>query len=291
MTRQRGLIGAAVLTGAFALFTLLATLVQGANRRSWASVTTGYDVEAYPASAHAVAMTAVFAVAMVAALILLNRGLRTAAVLTAAGAGFGPMMLVAAPFSQQMVLDTSSASGPSLGTSTAWYALVASVLTVLIVGSAALVLGRWPSPSTSRRWVGAHLAALIGLGLLVVVVPSALTDDGGSTLLPMLVIGYLLLVAGVVMAAAVAHRRLMPLAVLQGTVVIAVWALYAAYHREGGAPGVAGWEFGTSPTIATVITSTALVCAPLVGVLGAYAASWVVSLRTRSLAVTKPSPA
>jgi hypothetical protein len=280
-----GTVRAFVSTAMFGLAVIVLTsTVQAANDRSW-----GFTIDRYSVINHSAAMTSLFAVATIAAAILLRQGRWLAALCTSAGAAFGPMVLLAAPLGRDVVTRWSESVEPNPGTDLWWRALVGSVTLAWV-----LLTAWWAARDrvrTADTLPGlTYPFILVGVGLVAFGAPGAVAWYAPEALALPILAGHLFLVAGVVTACATLTRIGATWCAMQVAVVGAVLLMYAAYNRDGGWPGVAGWEYGTSPIITTVATSAALVVAPTVGLLlGSVLRQAARSLR--AVEVTRGAPA
>jgi hypothetical protein len=216
---------------------------------------------------HALAITLVVALALAIMVPLLRAGLFTLAVLVGAGAGFGPLRMTAAPVIGDLeFLD----SDPTL-VQVAWPLAVGAAATVLLL----VVAGWLARPAALARPGSPLLVATAGLVCLAVpllalpMIPDATVDPGHEPGLSFhMVTGWGLLAGGLLAAGLLgASRRptagaLARLA-LAGAAPAAMWW---AYHRDGGWPGVPGWDHGmASPLFLTVQITAVLIGAAAVG--------------------------
>jgi hypothetical protein len=213
----------------------------------------------YSLAEHVASMVLLGVLAVTVAVLLDRRGTRLLAALALLGVAVGPMTVVAAPAWGGLVRTSS------MDTQVWWHAVVAlAVLTVL--GSwAVLVEGALHlspavrasnAPGPSQGAVFTVLAAV----LFAVCWNKSWELQESPGVVPAL--GWALLLATLVLAASRAATRVLAALVMLSAAVPAL--LFLAYHRDGGWPGVAGWEFaGMQPP---VITSTSIVVCVLAAV-------------------------
>jgi hypothetical protein len=216
---------------------------------------------------HALAMTLVVALALAIMVPLLRAGMFTLAVLVGAGAGFGPLRLTAAP----VIGDLEFLEYEPTLMQVAWPLAVGAAATVLLL----VVAGWLARPAALARPGSPLLVATAGLVCLAVpllalpMIPGATHDPGHEPGLAFhMVTGWGLLAGGLLAAGLLgASRRptagaLARLA-LAGAAPAAMWW---AYHRDGGWPGVPGWDhFMASPLFLTVQITAVLVTSAAIG--------------------------
>jgi len=197
--------------------------------------------ELYSLPLHVLAMTllATFAVSVAAS--LASQGGRTLAALTLAATAAGPMAVIAAPLDESAYSQFTS---PSL----AWQASVAAGLAVLLAAWTVWVVRRAGAPSGSRPAGPIHdttvFAGLFAAGFGVAMLLRPDTPETPS---------FLTIACWTVLSATAAIAlwrargvRSLGISVLPA---LTLGAMYLAYFRPGGWPGVAGWELWTSPIV------------------------------------------
>jgi hypothetical protein len=215
----------------------------------------------YPLAWHALAMVAVAVLAVAVSVVLVRAGARVAAGAVLVAAALGPMTLVATPLRESLVAPTS------MDTVLWWHLAVAAAAGALLVGWTAGVVralhGRPPRRVVAGRVLELHVGAfvvLIAAGYtfcLGAVADSAQAPGTVTTL------GWATLAAGLALAVAASPGRVA--ATHLALAAIALGALHLAYHRPGGWPGVAGWEFRgmESPIVLTgAVAAMVLVATP-----------------------------
>jgi hypothetical protein len=266
----------ALLAGAVAAVTALALLdggVAGLAQRAALAEAARYglgrtDLELYSLTGHVLAMLAVAAVAVATATGLAATDLRPLAACVLAGAVTGPMTVAAAPVAASLVAGDSG--------DTRWWWHVAVALAQLVVMAAATwwtfeclrrpdaVADHRGVPWATRSVSAAAVFTLVAVaGFAVQVVVDRNGGSQGPGVLAML--GWAILAGGLVTAVGWSVHWWASFAALVG-VGAALGLMYAAYHRPGGWPGVAGWEvFGQSPLVLTVGAAVTLLVAPFLG--------------------------
>lgn len=216
---------------------------------------------------HALAMTLVVALALAVMVPLLRSGMFTLAVLVAAGAGFGPLRLTAAP----VIGDLEHLESDPTLVQVAWPLAVGAAATVLLIVVAGW-LDRRPGlvrPGSRLLVAAAGLVCLAVPLLALPIIPGATQDPGHEPGLSLpMVTGWGLLSGGLLAAGLLgASRRTTAGALarlaLAGFAPVAMWW---AYHRDGGWPGVPGWDHGMqSPLFLTVQITAVLIAAGAIG--------------------------
>ncbi len=219
---------------------------------------------------HAAAMTLVVGLTLAIASQLLRARLFAVAVLVCAGAAFGPLTLVATP----VLGDLEFIDQQPSATQVVWPVAVAAALTVLLI-VVARRLAREHCPSDVPRGALVGVAGLVCLAiplLALPVIPGATVDPGHEPGLSFsMVTGWGLLAGGLLAAGLLGVG---PPSAAGWRVLLAAAApasMWWAYHRDGGWPGVPGWDYGMqSPLFLTVqITAVLIGCAVLGWVLSA----------------------
>jgi hypothetical protein len=214
---------------------------------------------------HALAMTLVVALTLAIMVPLLRARLSAVAALVGAGAGFGPLRLTAAPVIGKLEFVDSDPTPAQL----AWPLTVAAVATVVL-----LVVAHWlarpipPAPPRSRALVG--VAALVCLSVPLLALPMIPGAPDGPFHEPglsiLMVTGWALLASGLLAAGLLGAGTIAAALVRVALAVATPTAMWWAYHRDGGWPGVPGWDFGTqSPLFLTMQITAVLIGAALVG--------------------------
>lgn len=214
---------------------------------------------------HAAAMTLVVGLTLAIAVPLLRARLFAVAVLVCAGAAFGPLSLVATPILGDLEFIDQQPSA----TQVAWPVAVAAVLTVLLtVVSRRLASHDCLSEVPRGALVGVAGLVCLAIPLLALpMIPGATLDPGHEPGLSFyMVTGWGLLAGGLLAAgllgvgsASAAGWRVL----LAAAVPASMWW---AYHRDGGWPGVPGWDYGMqSPLFLTVQITAVLIGAAVLG--------------------------
>ena len=214
---------------------------------------------------HAAAMTLVVWLTLAITVPLLRARLFTVAVVVCAGAAFGPLRLVAAPIQGDLEFLDQQPSAAQV----AWPVAVAAVLTVALI-VVARRLARLDSPNDVPRGALVGVAGLVCLViplLVVVMIPGATVDPGHEPGLSIyMVTGWALLAGGLLAAGLLGIGRTSTAGwrVLLSAATPA--AMYWAYQRDGGWPGVPGWDIGLqSPLYLTVQITAVLIGAAALG--------------------------
>jgi hypothetical protein len=213
----------------------------------------------YSLSQHVAAMVLLGVLAVAVAAILDRRGTRVLAALALLGAAAGPMTLVAAPAWAGVVRT-------SLMDTQAWWHAAVAVSVLAVLGSWTLWVERaLPAPSAVRSAAGpgpsrGAVFTILAAVLFVVFWNKSWELQESPGVVPAL--GWALLVAALGVAASRAALRVRVALLVLSAAVPAL--LYLAYQREGGWPGVAGWELGGMQS--PVITSTSIVVCLLAAV-------------------------
>ena len=197
---------------------------------------------------------------------LLRARLFAVAVAVCAGAAFGPLRLVAAPIHGDLEFIESNPSPTQAG----WPVAVAAALTVLLIVVARRLARRSIPWSRSPRGALVGVAGLVCLAiplLALPVIPGATVDPGHEPGLSfVMVTGWGLLAGGLLAAGllgvggtSTAGWRVLLAAAAPAT-------MWWAYHRDGGWPGVPGWDYGMqSPLFLTVQITAVLIGAAVLG--------------------------
>jgi hypothetical protein len=227
----------------------------------------------YSLFGHVTAMVLLGALSVTVVVTLVRSGRRVFAGSVLVGVGLGPMTLVATPVRAALV------SASFMDTRLWWHVVVGMVIVAVLAGWVWAVGSRLPSSSPETRarseraragfpFEGVVLFALFGIGFVVTWNKSlALQESVGVA--PSA--GWAVLAAGMVMATASRGWRAGAacLALAAGMLV----TMYGAYDRDGGWPGVAGWELGgmQSPVVLSASVAALLLLAAPAGA----TASWV----------------
>jgi hypothetical protein len=246
---------------------------------------------------HAAAMTLVAWLALAIAVPLLRAArLFAVAVAVSAGAAFGPLRLVAAPIHGDLEFIESTPSPTQAG----WPVVVAAVLTVLLIVVARRLARADPVVEVARgALVGVAGLVCLTIPLLALpVIPGATVDPGHEPGLSFVMVTGWGLLAGGLLAAGLLGVGSTPTA--GGRVLLAATApatMWWAYHRDGGWPGVPGWDYGMqSPLFLTVQITVVLIGAAALGWalrasgLGARLRAWYAQ-PAPSTATPQPTPA
>ena len=223
-----------------------------------------YERSVWP---HAVAMTAVVALTLAIMVPLLRSGLFTVAVLVGAGAGFGPLRLLAAP----VIGDLEFLESEPTPAQVVWPLAVGAAATVLLT-----VLARWlarptaPGEPGRSPLVGVTALVCLAVPLLgLAMIPGATVDPGHEPGLSFHMVTGWGLLAGGLLAAGLLGATARPSAGALARLVLAGVApatMWWAYHRDGGWPGVPGWDHGMqSPLFLTVQITAVLIAAAAIG--------------------------
>lgn len=242
------------------LFVLLvsATAVVAANSLEYVEpIDAGLD-------AHLAAMLSIYALLVVAVGVLVRAAGGTGvAVLTLLGGLVAPLSIASPPIGW---LEGAGA--------TAWPYVVGALEAVLVgLGAWAWSQPRSPRSGSAVLTFGCWVVGFGAAWTVFAYVPGAIEDPGHGEIGAGMVEGWPLVIGGLFAAAAVAsswlHRAL-----LVALPPLMVWSMYSAYTREGGWPGIPGWE--QSPLWTTTTIAAVVVAAPVLGV--------VVGLVARALA-------
>ncbi|MCE0538549.1 hypothetical protein LWF15_23910 [Kineosporia rhizophila] len=257
-----------LLTGA-ALAIGVAGITWMAQRthRFWLASEDISSFEMYSLPLHTASMTGIGLIAVMVASVLVVRGRAAMAAPTLIGAAIGPMALVAVPVSEQLAL------GNGVDTVFWWRALVAGIV-LAILGT-----GTWwatrhldsigvladPDPPECRRPLMSGTALyILATGVsLAAQVPMMMNANAPQ---PMGMLGWALLVGGCAVAGTALTARQVAVATMGCGAVLLLMA--TAYLRDGGWPGVAGWELhAQSPIILTWVAALAFAASPFAGFL------------------------
>ena len=214
---------------------------------------------------HAAAMTLVVWLALAITVPLLRARLFAVAVAVCAGAAFGPLRLVATPvFGDLEFIDQQPST-----TQVVWPVTVAAALSVLLI-VVARRLAREHCPSDVPRGALVGVAGLVCLAiplLALPVIPGATVDPGHEPGLSFnMVTGWGLLAGGLLAAGLLGVGRTSTAGWRVGLAVAAPGSMWWAYHRDGGWPGVPGWDYGMqSPLFLTVQITAVLIGAAALG--------------------------
>jgi hypothetical protein len=246
--------------------TYLATaLAAGAARwrvgQLWGSPQWDLERTVWP---HAAAMTAVVWLTLAVCVPLLRARLFAVAVALCAGAAFGPLRLVAAPIQGNLVLIDRDPSAAQV----AWPVAVAAVLTVVLTVVSRRLARPGPSSDTPRgTLVGVAGLMCLAIPLIALpMIPGATVDPGHEPGLSFhMVTGWGLLAGGLLTAGLLGVGSTSTAAWRVLLSAAAPATMYWAYQRDGGWPGVPGWDYGMqSPLFLTVqITAVLISCAVL----------------------------
>lgn len=214
---------------------------------------------------HAAAITLIVWLTLAITVPLLRARLFAVAVVVCAGAAFGPLRLVAAPIQGDLEFIDQQPSAAQV----AWPVAVAAVLTVaLTVVARRLARAHPPNDVPRGALVGVVGLVCLALPLLAVaMIPGATVDPGHEPGLSFyMVTGWGLLAGGLLAAGLLGIGRTSTAGwrVLLSAATPA--AMYWAYQRDGGWPGVPGWDNGLqSPLYLTVPISAVLIGCALLG--------------------------
>ena len=216
----------------------------------------------YALGPHVLASLTVGAVVVACVAGLRAADARGVGALVAVGAVVGPLSL------------TAPALQAGAALSLVWRAGIGAAELLLLWGCALLLAGRSePEQRGQRTWLVFALA-LVAVWEALFVLPMAVEDPGHGLLGVQMVAGWAVLAAGMVAAAWVGRsvRRAGTVSVLAAAMLALT---HAAYARDGGWPGVAGWvgSPGQSPILMTTTIGALLVVAPLCGWLAQRAAA------------------
>ena len=232
---------------------------------AWLAQLNSDPIPRYSLSMHVVAMSAVagLGVAVAVGLWRLRQPLLAGVVLV--GVVVGPMTLVAVPVRGSLMANP-------MDTKWWWHAVVS-----IAVGSVLTGWAWWAHQCLGRR---AHVPpresssvirqtlqfALFVLAAMAAWVGFNETPMQSNAPVMRAIVGWALLAGGIVVVAAFAATAWTSLALLTGS-ALTLGAIFAAYTRIGGWPGVAGWEYKgmQSPIITSVPSTAALLVAPLLG--------------------------
>ena len=211
----------------------------------------------HPLAGHVIGMTLLGGLAVAIATTLLRAGNRLAAGAVLLAAAAGPMTVMAPPVSFSLI------EWPRIGTvgwqqgSAAvgwWGALIAAfVVAILAAWTAAITRAlagrplRGATPGLRPRISDTTVLTILAATAFIVLLASW-DDEKAPT--GRTSVGWAVLLGGLVLAAA--YGPWWAAAVNFATAGTALGAMYLAYHRDSGWPGVAGWEWGLeSPIVLT----------------------------------------
>ena len=200
---------------------------------------------------HAASVTLVVWLALAICVPLLRARLFAVAAAVCAGAAFGPLRLVAPPIHGDLEFVDQS---PSL-TQAAWPITVAAVLTIVLVSVAQRLARRDPVVEVPRgALVGVTGIGCLALGVLLPpLIPGATMDPGHDGLSFFMVTGWGLLAGGLLAAGLLGLGEVSTAGWRVLLAVATPASMWWAYNRDGGWPGVPGWDFGLqSPLYLTV---------------------------------------
>jgi hypothetical protein len=238
--------------------------------------TTTYSLTGHVAG---VVLLGALAVAVAVTLVASRRPVLAGLVLV--GVALGPMTIVATPVRAGLVPESY------MDTRLWWHAVVGVVVVAVLAGWAGAVVSRLAALPTRPGSVepdrarfpseGVLVFALVAIGFIVSWNKSfALQESVGV----MPAAGWAVLASGMVVAAADRGWRVG--AATLSLAGAALLTMFGAYHRDGGWPGVAGWEFGgmQSPVVlSTTVAAMILIAAPVGVALG-----WLRHLPSRKIA-------
>lgn len=220
------------------------------------------DLSTYSLGGHVAGMTLLGCMAVLVSSALVRQRHRVMAAAVLAATAVGPMTLIAAPVRWSLVAQSS------MDTVWWWHLAIAVVVITVLAGWTAAVTTEREEPAPTA--VGSRTAVSDeAVFLLVTVVGFAgcwnfawhLQESPGA--LPAL--GWAALAAGG--AVAVARGPWRTGAILIPLIAAALGVMAWAYLREGGWPGVAGWEFNgmESPVVLSARVAFVMAAAPFLG--------------------------
>jgi hypothetical protein len=234
----------------------------------------------YSLTGHVTAMVLAGALAVTVAVTLVQSGRRVLAGLVLVAVALGPMTLVATPLRAALVPVSY------MDTRLWWHAVVGAAVVAVLAGWTWAVAHHLPAPPARSPGTDAArtrfpsetilVFALIVVGFLVTWGRSfALQESVG--VVP--AAGWAVLAAGMVMATAFRGWRVSVASIALAVALLVT--MYGAYHRDGGWPGVAGWEFGgmQSPVVLSAGVAALLLLAAPVGA----GAGWFKDLSSRRI--------
>lgn len=271
-----------LLVGSAAAAVALAGLdggIAGWAQWSWTRAAAAQDIPAqlYSLPRHVIAMVLLAALAVAVATVLAEGGNRVLAGLVLAATVAGPMTVIAAPVRAGLITADSGDVGWW------WHAAIGvPQLAIMLAATVWAVRCRRPAApgTTARSGLGSAgtsfaIFAAIGLTGQILLLPNPQTSEHPGLLTA---VGWAFLGAGLALVAArSASGRAPALALIAALAVVA--SLLLAYHRPGGWPGVAGWEFnGMEPPIVLSPAAVATFLAGPVIALGGQARRRIVGL-------------
>ncbi len=276
---------ARTLLGSLAAVAVLGLLVGGlalaAQSAPGAVIGTRYSV-----SMHVFAMTAIAALSVGVAVGLLRLRRPELAVVVLIASVLGPMTLVAVPVRSWAVDLTAQ------DTRAWWHAVIGALLLALLSGWTWWVRRCWDSrPGATQAesatdshvgWMAPDLTFLVVAALCWVAYAEVTPQSNDPALRA--IVGWAVLAAGLSVAVGFARSAWWSAAALGATAVV-LGLVFLAYSRDGGWPGVAGWEYDgmESPIITSVASTASLLAASLLGlVVHAVRRLSVVSGRVRA---------
>ncbi len=211
----------------------------------------------------AVVMGAAITVVTATVVALWRAKLLIPAIGTAAGAGIGPLSLLAFPIWETPDTTPIGSGAPAL--------LFGALFTGVIVAIAAVASTRldpqmpdWPAPSWKAT---AGYLLIVAIGALTLTAVPAWTENAGQGPLDMtMVYGWVLLTAGILTAGAAGQESRATTAIRSVTWMGVPVAMAAVMHRPSGWPGAPGWEWSAnnlpqylSLPLAVIIIGSALI--------------------------------
>ncbi len=278
--------------GAAVLGTLVAALTTAAQdmaRQQVRAMGLG-DGSFYSLSEHVLAMTLIGILAVTASVWLWQTGSWGAGLLVLAGVAAGPMTVVAAPISTRLVADGNQ---DTVGW---WHLVVGGAVVAVLVSWTTAVVRLSTSRPPRRPWTLFRRPVTVEVALVLVAGSAAWTSMGlarsigGENPGFLVILGWAALAAGVALGISRARSWQAPV-VAWGLEILIILMLHQAYDRDGGWPGVAGWELNgmESPVVFSREVVLPLLFAPALGVLLRWGRS--ATLAGRPGPETAPGPA
>lgn len=243
----------------------LALVFGGLTYLAWRLADADGPVTHYSLNMHVIAMLAVstLAVGVASALVVQRKPVLAGLVLIATA--FGPMTIVATPVKASLVTSNSQ------DTQMWWHAVVAAVVAVLLSGWTWWVVRCLPKTHPSNVPAQSSLTAMLPDLVFIVTAGSAVlaylsVPVQSNEPAMRAIIGWAVLAAGIVTSVGFAKRWWTSF-VAAGAVGVVLGLVFLAYSRDGGWPGVAGWEYNgmASPIITSVASTAVLLTAWMLG--------------------------
>jgi hypothetical protein len=254
-----------VVLGSLVPAAVIGLMVGGLTWMGWKLADSPEHITHYSLSMHVIAMLAlsILAVAVGSALVVQRKPVLAGVVLIATA--FGPMTIVATPIRASLITSTYQ------DTRIWWHVVVAGALTIVLSAWTWWVVRCLPEPEGQPDRPPSALASLLPDLVFIVSAAGGLlaylsSPDQSNQPAMRAMVGWAILAAGIVTAVGFARHWWTSL-VLAGGAGVVLGLIFLAYSRNGGWPGVAGWEYQgmESPIITSVGATAAVLSAWLLG--------------------------